>query len=268
MKYIFTFIMISAIFAGCSDDTSVTPNGNQPGKYSRILTIESGDKKFEIWSSSASTLIYGYNDIGFKVFSDGLEKTNGFVKYLPTMYHGIGGPSHTVPVKENFYYDSADKLFKGYVIFIMYDSSAFWASDYNFNNEFSVDSSVFDLSMNYKSQIYAWDNVNTQRVYILTLVSPLSPRVGSNEMTVMLHESSGFFTFSERDSAEMHIRPWMESMGHGSPNNVNPISIGGGYYKGNVNFTMSGEWYVYDSIRYNGTVLTKTPPPKFIYDVQ
>jgi hypothetical protein len=266
---IFTVIILLTFtyITGCGSESPVQPAGNPTSSYSKIVTAESGGNKFEIWSSSGSNLIYGYNNIGFKVFQNSAEKTSGFVKYKPTMYHGVAGPSHSVPVKENFYYDSGDKLFKGYAVFIMYDETAFWAADYNYNNEIFIDSSIFQLTYSSSSQILAWDNVNTQRTYVVSLISPLSPRVGLNEVNMMLHETIDLQTYRELDSAEMYIRPWMETMGHGSSNNVNPVFLGGGAYKGTVNFNMAGEWFVYDSISYKGTVLTKTPPPKLNFDV-
>ncbi len=36
----------------------------------------------------------------------------------------------------------------------------------------------------------------------------------------------------------------MPSMGHGSPNNVNPVHRELGHYHGSVNFTMTGDWLV------------------------
>ncbi|MBV6478440.1 MAG: hypothetical protein HGGPFJEG_01195 [Ignavibacteria bacterium] len=211
--------------------------------------------------------MYGYNDIGIKVFQNGNEKNTGVVKYKTTMYHGLGGPSHTTPVKENFNYDVSTGLFKGYAVFIMYDTAAFWAADYDYNSEFGVDSAVFPLEFNSLSQILVWDNTFTQRVYILTLLSSLSPVSGLNELKVMLHETSGFQVYNELPNAEMFIRPQLISTGQGSDNNANPVYLGEGIYKGTVNFTMPGEWYVYDSVKYNGTVITKSPPPKFKFTI-
>ncbi len=267
MKYILKLITLLILLSGCGSDNSVDPPVNQDSSYSRILTAESGEARVEVWSSTGNSLTYGYNNIGFKVYRNGIEMTSGFVEYKPTMYHGLGGPSHSVPVRDLFYYDSADKLFKGYAVFIMYDETAFWAADYNYNNELRIDSSAFSITYNSANKIIAWDNVLTQRTYVLSLISPLSPRVGQNDMNLMLHETSDFQTYGEIDSAEMFIRPWMESMGHGSSNNVNPVYTGGGTYKGNVNFNMAGEWFVYDSINYRGNVITKTPPPKLNFDV-
>jgi hypothetical protein len=48
----------------------------------------------------------------------------------------------------------------------------------------------------------------------------------------------------------------MPSMGHGSPNNVNPVHTSNGHYLGKVNFTMSGFWRVHLTIKKNGVLLS------------
>jgi hypothetical protein len=48
----------------------------------------------------------------------------------------------------------------------------------------------------------------------------------------------------------------MPSMGHGSPNNVNPTSTGKGHYKGKVNFTMTGEWKINVAIKKGGSTVS------------
>ena len=42
----------------------------------------------------------------------------------------------------------------------------------------------------------------------------------------------------------VEIDPQMPSMGHGSPNNENPLFLDNGHYEGAVNFTMGGYWEV------------------------
>ncbi len=251
---------------GCNDPSSA--GGEQNSGYVKIHSAASGSSRFEIWSKTGASLIYGYNDIGFKVFQNETELSGGHVKFYPTMYHGVGGPSHSVPVKEFFYYDQSSKLFKGYAIFIMYDESAFWAADYNFNDQIILDSSIFSITLDERSQIRVWDNSTTQRTYVLSLVSPIYPRTGLSELNLMLHETIDLESYREIDSAAMTIRTWMDSFGHGSDNNVNPISLGGGVYRGTVNFTRTGGWGVYDSISHNGSVLTRTPPPMLNFEVQ
>jgi len=49
----------------------------------------------------------------------------------------------------------------------------------------------------------------------------------------------------------------MPSMGHGSPNNVNPVLTKNGHYKGKVNFTMTGDWRINLELNKDGKT-TKT----------
>ena len=83
----------------------------------------------------------------------------------------------------------------------------------------------------------------------------------------MLHQTDNMISYYEVSDAEMFIKPWMESMGHGSSNNINPTYTSPGRYKGTANFNMAGEWFLYDSIKVNGTFITRTPAPHFILQV-
>jgi hypothetical protein len=54
----------------------------------------------------------------------------------------------------------------------------------------------------------------------------------------------------------VEITPEMPSMGHGSPNNVNPVHTGNGHYKGTVNFTMTGDWRIHLKLTRNGRLIS------------
>jgi hypothetical protein len=45
-------------------------------------------------------------------------------------------------------------------------------------------------------------------------------------------------------------------MGHGSPNNVNPVHDAYGHYKGKLNFTMTGLWRIQLKLYKGGKLLT------------
>lgn len=255
------------IISGCSDNIPVIADPTTPTDYIKIYTAESGSNKFEVFSKSSANFVYGYNELGFKYYLDNVEQNQGFVKFKPTMYHGIGGPSHSIPVPEKNHYDPASGFFTGYAIFIMYDTAAFWAADFNFNDSYNIDSVVFPLMYSSRTKIAAWDNVVTQKTYFLTMLSPVAPVVGLNDAVFMFHHTEDMTNYEEINNAEMFIRPWMESMGHGSSNNVDPVYISPAKYKGVVNFNMPGEWYLYDSIKVNGNFITPTPAPKFILEV-
>ena len=268
-KIYFIILSIAALInIHCGSDNPVI--NNDPGNtsdYTKIYTSEMGVNKFEVYSKSSSNFIYGYNELGFKVFINGSEQNSGFVKFKPTMYHGIGGPSHSIPVSPSYTWNSGENLFTGYAVFIMYDTAAFWAADLNFNDQVYNDSNIITTNYSSRTQILGWDNTITEKTYFLTMISPSAPRVGMNELELMLHQTGDMTNYEEVNNAEMMIRPWMESMNHGSPNNVNPAYISPGRYKGSVNFTMSGEWYLYDSIKVDGNFITRTPTPKFIMQV-
>ncbi|MCC6866762.1 MAG: FixH family protein [Ignavibacteria bacterium] len=266
MKRLFILLITAVMFYHCGNDNTVnTPN--DPADYTKIYTAETGSNKIDVYSKTSTGFIYGYNDIAFKVFINNAEQNSGYVKFKATMYHGLGGPNHSVPVSPQFNFNSDENLFTGYVNFIMYDTAAFWIANFNYNEQFTIDSSAFTLNYSTRTKIAAWDNSQTERTYFLTLIEPHAPVVGLNDVEMMLHETQNLQTFSEISNAEMFIRPWMESMGHGSSNNVDPVNVSPGRYKGTANFNMAGEWFLYDSIKVNGNFITRTPTPKFTLEV-
>ena len=78
---------------------------------------------------------------------------------------------------------------------------------------------------------------------VLSLVEPAKPNSGYERHRIYYYIVWPIMmNFPPDDSYTIEITPEMPSMGHGSPNNVNPVNTGNGHYKGKVNFTMTGEW--------------------------
>jgi hypothetical protein len=267
MKHLLLIIAAAITFYSCNTENPVT-NTSDGVVYYKVSTQESGSVKFEVWSATGQNLYYGYNDIGFKVFVNGTEKTDGFVKFKPLMIHFPGQTGHSCPRSDYFYYDNTKSLFRGYVCFSMIsDSSGEWTGYYNYNNQSFVDSLPFMVQYS-AAQLLGWDDVLGGNSYVLTLIKPNNPALGLNDFECMLHKDIGNNDFAEVDSAQMIIKPWMVTHGHGSSNNTNPVLIGGGRYKGKTNFTMPGGWLVYDTIRVNNVLVTKNNPPSFRFEVQ
>ena len=76
-------------------------------------------------------------------------------------------------------------------------------------------------------------------------------------MIIILHKTPDQENYTEVNNAQMFIRPWMPSHGHGSSNNMNPVFTSNGKYEGKANFTMPGKWYVYDSIVVNNQTISE-----------
>lgn len=268
MKYLFLILLSGLIFYSCNSDNSVVTQENNPTGYNKLFKVESGNTKFELWSATGSNLYYGYNDIGFKVYINGSEKTDGFVKYNPVMVHFLGQTGHSSPRSPQFTYNSTSKMFSGYVCFNMIsDSGSLWLGYYNYNNLNSVDSIPFTV-LSSTAQITGWDDIPGGNTYVLTLLEPKTPKIGLNVFECLLHKDIGNNEYAEVNDAEMIIKPWMPAHGHGSSSNVNPVLLGNGRYSGKANFTMLGEWMVYDTIKINNVLITKTTPPRFNFDVQ
>jgi hypothetical protein len=272
MKYLIPLLFLTGLFLySCNNDPVSQENQIIPtdsSNYSKIYTAESGGVKFEMWSATGNGLFFGYNDIGFKVFINGVEKKSGFVKFYPKMYHSLSSPMHSSPVKSSFPYDNSKKLFLGYACFTMLsDSSSFWYGFYNYNDESHVDSVSFNVSILASNQMKLWDDMYGGYSYTLTLINPMHVVLGANTFTCLMHRTQDDKNYYEVDSAQMIIKPWMRVHGHGSTGNVNPVWKGNGIYEGKAMFTMPGNWDVYDTIKINGTTVTKSPPPYFSFDI-
>jgi hypothetical protein len=267
IKYILCLsFFIPLIFSSCSSNNPVTPPVSS--NYNKVYSAETGNTKFELYSATSNSLVSGYNDIGFKVYIDAQEMNSGYVKFYPKMYHHfIGSPTHSTPMSPKFYYNSEKNLFLGYAAFIMWtDTSTDWFGWYSYNDLNRVDSVVFSVQQSPLAQMKSFVDNTTETEILMTLVTPFNPKQGLNDFQLLCHRTINSIDYWEADSLEMYIKPWMQLMGHSSPDNVNPVWLGGGMYKGKINLNMSGEWYIYDSVKYNGTFITPTPPPKFIME--
>jgi len=256
MKNLLPLILLVLVFASCNKENPVTPE-EKGNNYSKVLTVDSANLKIEMYNNNSSLLYVGYNEIGFKVFVDNAEKKTGFLKYTPIMFHTVGH-GHSTPVQNEFTYDNSKGMFTGYVCYSMLSdsSTSFWFADYNYNNEFTIKKKQFNVVLGVGNQMSIWLDLNTNILYYLTLISPKDPRVGLNDFKIILHQTTDNTVYNEVNNAQMYIRPWMPSHGHGSSSNINPTLTSHGKYEGKANLTMSGQWFVYDSIIVNNQTVS------------
>jgi hypothetical protein len=192
-------------------------------------------------------------------------KTLGLLNFSPRCIIGWAVPYILVGKSQYNYIDSLG-MFTGYAIFTMQsDSSAF-------GMDFIISITSFFLTQHYFVQIYSGTQIRafidnqTALTYLITLIKPYSPSQGFNTFQSMLHSTTNDINYEQENNAQMYIMPWMESMGHGSANNVHPVHIGDGIYEGTVNLNMPGEWYVYDTVYYQSRKITPNIPPKFTFN--
>ena len=271
MKHLFEYIFLISFFLLMSCGDTTTPLlQNEPGDtYQRIITAENGGNKFEVWTTGNDTLMTGYNKVGFKVFEGSSEKTTGYVKFYAKMFHFTSTEFHATPVEPQYSYDAALGMFAGYIIMLMpSDSSSRWYGYYNYNDEFSIDSVNFDAGWDTRTKFKIFTDIGAQLSYLITMTAPIDPVRGLNDFSCLLHESPDFVNFTQVNSANMFITPKLDSLNHTSEGNVNPVYLGGGIYKGKVNFEIPGGWKVYDSIYYNNRCITQNSTPYIYFQVK
>ncbi|OYU96436.1 MAG: hypothetical protein CFE21_08560 [Bacteroidetes bacterium B1(2017)] len=93
--------------------------------------------------------------------------------------------------------------------------------------------------------------------YVVAYIPPSKLKVGLNDAEFVIHKyNKDTKTYSEELNLTTVISLFMPSMGHGSPNNVNPLHTANGHYLGKSNFTMSGVWEIRLSLYKNTNLLS------------
>ena len=219
--------------------------------------------KVEIWGKK--NFFVGYNNL-VVVLYDSLnlnEKiTDAHIHFMPVMTMGMMTMQHACPV-ENPDETAVNNNFPGAVAFIMAtQTGGSWKLGVGVHNhkndkegevefEITVDNPQTSILSVFTSQ-----SADSSKL-VLSLVQPIAPKVGMNDIEFTIHKKVDMMNFPADDSYTIEITPEMPSMGHGSPNNVNPVNSGKGHYKGKVNFTMTGEWKVNVLVKKDGNTVSK-----------
>lgn len=263
-KFFIAAFMLTAItlyFSGCSDNSVNNNNGgsNNPN-LSGLIKIDSSYAT----GSSAIVALYaidslktGYNKF-FVVLYDSATGTlisNAHVSLMPMM--DMGTMTHSAPYENPQSETAVEGKYPCAVVFIMPSASMMpWTLKVTVHNHSvpgepegtaTFNFNVADNPTKYKSILTG----DSTRLY-LSYVQPRNPVVGINDFEFTLHKKASMMSFPPDSSYTCTIYPWMPSMGHGSPNNVDPVHVGMGHYNGDVNFTMTGDWQIKVYLHKNG----------------
>lgn len=181
---------------------------------------------------------------------------NGHFTINPMM--DMGTMKHSAPVEQNSDSIPADQLFKSAVVFSMPGA---WTLDINFHNHENSKDGKGMLAVTVANPTVALMRnfivaADDSARLLVSLVQPFSPKIGLNDFEITIHKKADMMNYPAVENYTVEIEPEMPSMGHGSPNNVNPVHTASGHYLGKVNFTMSGFWRVKLTIKKNGVLLS------------
>ncbi len=210
---------------------------------------------------ATSKLQTGYNTlyIQFSDSADGSIITSG--QLTATAMMDMGSMKHSTPIENSDVTAPSDGLFKVGVVFIMPGKNTEWSLDLNFKNNKTnltglgkIGVEVLDATPSkMKSTVLPLDG--NKKVFI-SLLEPETGKVGINDFQITIHEKLSMMSFPPAEGYSVKIVPEMPSMGHGSPNNVDPVHTGKGHYAGKVNYTMTGLWYIHIHLYKNDSLIS------------
>lgn len=246
MKKILALLIIAAAlctYTSCKTKDTPAPSVESPAKK-QIGTAKTSEN-FTVNLYADSTLLFaGYNKLYVGV-KDAAGQSTSTANVAITPIMAMTGMTHSCPF-EQVVYTAEEKAYAGAVIFSMpTTSNGNWTIQVTVNGHaVSIPVTVNSFVTKILSSNIGSDN-NT---YLISLVRPQSWKVGMNDIEFTIHKKVSMMDFPAVENLSVEMTPEMPSMGHGSPNNISPVSMGKGHYKGKVNYTMTGDWRLHLSL--------------------
>ncbi|SMD01712.1 FixH family protein [Pedobacter nyackensis] len=253
MKKLYIFFLLCSILTACKKDVinqTVTDPKAGLQKISEVYALGISTK-VELWAEKDLTT--GHNQL-FVTLYDSVSNqpiTKALVKILPVMDMEMNGMymSHSTPCLQPESSEVENTLFPFAVVFTMPGNTdqSKWSFDVTIKRDGQNKIGTAKLAV-------AVGASSPERVKMLTTTQgeklvvsyyfPNPPKIGINDLEVIIYRQQDKMSFLSVDNFLLVMRPEMPAMGHGSPNNINPVHTKNGYYKGKVNFTMTGDWRI------------------------
>lgn len=254
--------LILLIISGCkNDENPVTPTDPFEGltKITEAYATGAG-MKVQLWSEKP--LFVGYNKLYIAVLDSASNKfvTDAHVSLNPMM--DMGMMQHSAPYENPKSTIAVNNLFPCAAVFIMSSMGGTWRLNVQVHNhttniegDASLPITVNEVTPPVMKSIVA---LNDSSKLFISYLKPSKLNVGINDFEITIHRRSTMMSFPPDSGYTVVLTPEMPSMGHGSPNNVDPVHSGNGHYKGKVNFTMTGDWRLNLDIFKNGVPVDTT----------
>ncbi|MGB0402681.1 MAG: FixH family protein [Salibacteraceae bacterium] len=271
-----TFAVSSCNPEGCTDDTA-TNYDSKAKKDDGSCTYAKADYDVtglkEVGSGYAAgaqikiyskmDLFAGYNFLYILTLdsASGDYLGQGHMSINPMM--DMGTMMHSAPV-ENPTSDmpTMNGLYEAQVFFVMPSMAGTWELNVEYHNHDLGSTAIAAIPvtvMQSTDRVMASFRDSTTAMntpIFLGYVLPEEPQIGLNDIEIVVFYRKDMNTWPAENGVTLEIEPTMPSMGHGSPNNVNPTFMGDGHYKGKVNYTMSGLWKIDVKVSRSGNVIS------------
>jgi hypothetical protein len=260
LKWAIVALLPIAVFSSCKKDTPDPIPPVNPWDDMVLVhdtTIQGEDLQIRVFSDRE--LYVGYNNLFFLVTDaagkEVLQPTA--VAFSPLME--MSTMNHACPYGQPEW-DTELKMSHGYCVFSMPSGAlGTWFVDLNVSidgveYQYAISPTIAEPA---ESRMFSFIDLISTNTYIVALIEPMEPKIGVNDFVVGFYVKETMMSFPEVANMNIEIEPEMPTMGHGSPNNVDPVYTADGRYEGKVNFTMSGYWKVNMLIKDSESVVIK-----------
>ncbi len=259
MKYTISLLAIFALLiqSGCETSNPTTPDDqNNQGQSFSLVVARQQTAWGEVTIYAHDTLRAGYAELLITVKHNGQYVQISNLQFEPEMAMQ-GGMTHSTPI-DTLFWDAQLRGYQVHLVWVMatYSPVGDKMGDWTVHLSGIVGQGTLDLTLPievyYAERVKAFISALDSAKIIAALHIP-NPEVGLNDFDLFVYQKV-MHHFEPMMDLSIEIEPEMPSMGHGSPNNQNPVHIRKGRYQGKVNFTMTGDWVIHttfyrDSIR-------------------
>lgn len=256
MKKYFSFLIIISFLIigfGCSKD-----NMNHPANinYKKIAEGYAAGAAVKVELYAKQELTTGYNELFIALFDSTTKQPvqNAQITLLPMM--DMGSKKHSSPV-ENPATTATKGMFTCGVVFTMPSGSmGSWMMDINVlaGGKQGKLATPLTIAEAPKSRLKSFVSKADNSKFFVALLQPEAPKVGVNDIEIAIYKAKNMMEFPADSSLTVVLTPEMPTMGHGSPNNVDPVHTTRGHHKGKVNFTMTGLWHLNLDFKYGNAI--------------
>jgi len=254
-----TVFFISTLILSCNNDEPVVTNN-----YIKISEAVSTNSSFKVEMFSKDSLFMGYNKLYFKITDNSTDKVIDQATLALHPLMDMITSKHACPVENPSNILSTEGYYQGAINFSMPGIDS-WTIGVDITANGKTETSTLKLTkviaVTPVRKIVVIDSVLnagvlTQTKYPISLVVPSSWKVGINPFEITVNMMQDMMNFPACSDLTVEITPEMPSMGHGSPNNINPVYATNGHYIGSVNFTMTGDWRIHLTLKKGDRVIS------------
>ncbi len=253
LKFILGLFISMLIVTACDNTTDGTTEIDPTADLTMIEEAHATGTLVKVYADKMPEV--GYNSFYVTLADSATGKSieQATVLFKPMM--DMGTMKHAAPIENPASMQAENGLFQGAVSYIM---AGMWSMTIEFDDQAGHQGMITFMTDVAATQHVKKVTGSDSMMYFITLVQPMAPKVGMNDFEICVNYKQNMMSFPEVSDVTVEIEPTMPSMGHGSPNNENPVHSGGAHYKGRVNFTMSGDWQVAVTVKRGGAVLAQT----------